>query len=64
MMTGVCVETDYPVALDSPDHIIPWGTARDNSSNLRFNSKLYRLFDFTNRYPKVLDLGCSGGGLC
>jgi len=56
------VVTDFPVATDSPDHITPWGTARDNSSNLRFNHKLLMLYQFLNRFPKVLDLGCSGGG--
>jgi SAM-dependent methyltransferase len=49
------------VAIDSPDHLHPWGTRRDNSRNRRFNQKLYRLF---NGLPtlRVLDLGCSGGG--
>src|SRR3990167_2627697 len=53
------VETDYPVALDSPDHLEPWGTKQDNSVNKRFNKKLIKLFGHT---PNVLDLGCAGGG--
>ena len=53
------VETGHPVATDSPDHLQPWGTARDNSRNPRFNERLYRLFETP---PRVLDLGCSGGG--
>ena len=56
------VVTDTPVALDSPDHLTPWGTARDNSKNIRFNHKLLRLFNHLSRPLQVLDLGCSGGG--
>ncbi len=54
------VETSKPVAYDSPDHIQPWGTARDNSSDLRFNWRLYKWRETTR--ISVLDLGCSGGG--
>ncbi len=50
--------TDHPVALDSPDHLHPWGTKNDNSRNARFNEKLTRLVPNLS----VLDLGCSGGG--
>lgn len=53
------VHTDYPIAIDSPDHYCPHGTARDNSSNPLFNQKVYRLF---KSLPRVLDLGCAGGG--
>lgn len=59
---AVRVETAHPVAVDSPDHLNPWGTARDNSRNPRFNAKLYRLFAHLERPLRVLDLGCSGGG--
>lgn len=62
MITGFEVITDFPIAVSSPDHIVPWGTARDNSCNLRFNHKIIRLFEHLERFPKVLDLGCSGGG--
>ncbi len=62
MTLNIEVITDYPVAIDSPDHITPWGTARDNSQNLRFNHKLLRLYESLYRFPKILDLGCSGGG--
>lgn len=50
-----------PLAFDSPDHIEPHGTRRDNSRNISFNKKLYNLFGETTRI-NVLDLGCSGGG--
>lgn len=54
------VRTNKPVAVDSPDHIHPWGTAQDNSTNHRFNEKVFRLFG--DRRIRALDLGCSGGG--
>ncbi len=56
------VVTDYPVALDSPDHINPLGTRMDNSRAKGFNEKVYELFN--NRKPlKIMDLGCAGGGM-
>lgn len=55
----VYIETKKPVAIDSPDHLCPLGTAQDNSTNWYFNQKLYTLF---GKRIKVLDLGCSGGG--
>ena len=48
------------VAYDSPDHIMPWGTSRDNSRNDDFTLKIIRLLD--NQKLSLLDLGCSGGG--
>lgn len=56
------VQAERNIAIDSPDHAVPWGTARDNSRNARFNHKLYTLFGRRNRQLRVLDLGCSGGG--
>lgn len=58
----IIVEAKKDVAYDSPDHLMPWGTRRDNSRNFRFNEKIYRLFPEQNNFPKVLDMGCSGGG--
>src|SRR5205809_2708747 len=49
-----------PVAVDSPDHIAPRGTANDNSRNRLFNRKLEALLG--KRPLAVLDLGCAGGG--
>src|SRR3989304_4481447 len=54
----VVVKTDHPVALDSPDHIAPFGTAQDNSRNHLFNEKLYALYP--SRSPLILDLGGAG----
>lgn len=53
------IETDKPVAYDSPDHIEPRGTKDDNSVNLWYNRKL---FAWLGRGIAVLDIGCSGGG--
>lgn len=54
------VRTEKPVAVDSPDHIIPWGTKNDNSTRLTFNLKLARWIP--PERLTVLDLGCAGGG--
>lgn len=48
------------VAVDSDDHRRPRGTVNDNSSNRRFNLKLYDWLEY-KRDLAVLDLGCSGG---
>lgn len=56
MMTTV--HTNHPVAVDSPDHLHPWGTAHDNSRCAAFNTKLIALVPDLS----VMDLGCSGGG--
>ena len=53
---------DSDLAYDSPDHISPRGTMQDNSTNPRFNRKVYRLLDKVKRQIRVLDMGCSGGG--
>jgi len=57
-----CVDvlTNKSVAIDSPDHFNPWGTARDNSQNPLFNARL-RAWIPTSKI-RLLDLGCSGGG--
>jgi SAM-dependent methyltransferase len=61
-LARVVVRTEKEVAYNSPDYLMPWGTRRDNSRNLRFNQKLYRLYPRHTDFLKVLDLGCSGGG--
>ena len=58
----IVVDTLKPVAFDSPDHLIPWGTANDNSRNYRFNEKVYQVFASFPRPWKILDMGCAGGG--
>jgi len=58
------VQTDNPIAFKSPDHLIPWGTMRDNSTNKKFVSFMKRRIE---RRPQptyaAMDLGCSGGQL-
>jgi len=49
------------LAFDSPDHLAPFGTRKDNTKNRIFNHKLYNLWG-DHRPLKILDLGCSGGG--
>ena len=56
------VITNKPVAVDSPDHLHPKGTMRDNSVNPEFNRRLYSVLRERNLAPTVLDLGCAGGG--
>lgn len=56
-ITLIC---ERKIAYDSPDHIQPEGTRRDNSINKIFNDYLYRLYGC--KQLKILDLGCAGGG--
>ncbi len=58
-MLKFTLNTEKPVAVDSPDHLVPHGTKQDNSRNPLFNKKLYALFDHKPLY--ILDLGCAGG---
>lgn len=61
----ITVKTKHPVAFESPDHLIPWGTKNDNSTNKKFVLHMDKLIgECTSRRPKgLLDLGCSGGQL-
>lgn len=56
------VECEREIAFESPDHLMPWGTSKDNTKNQRFNDKLYVLYQGLNHPLHVLDMGCSGGG--
>jgi len=56
------LQTRHPVAADSVDTIHPRGAKQDNSICLRFNQRLYQLFNHKPQL-KLLDLGCAGGGL-
>jgi 2-polyprenyl-3-methyl-5-hydroxy-6-metoxy-1,4-benzoquinol methylase len=59
------VQTKFPIAYESPDHLAPFGTTRDNSTNKKFVD--YMASRLTAEIPRtqlgVLDLGCSGGQL-
>ena len=56
------IKTDFPIAYESLDYLNPWGTAKNNSTNARFNEKIYTLFNHVEKPIKILDMGCSGGG--
>jgi SAM-dependent methyltransferase len=56
------LHTQHPLAADSNDTLHPRGAKQDNSICLRFNQRLYQLFN-GRAGLKVLDLGCAGGGL-
>lgn len=55
------LNTEYPVALDSLDHVFPLGTRMDNTTNLNFNKRVYALYP--GKTISILDLGCAGGGM-
>jgi 2-polyprenyl-3-methyl-5-hydroxy-6-metoxy-1,4-benzoquinol methylase len=55
------LETDFPVAIQSNDHIYPRGTKFDNTRHPRFVRACENAFP--NRKLSVLDLGCAGGGI-
>lgn len=59
-MPTIRMQAEKPVAFDSPDHIQPWGTANDNSTNPRFNEKIF--WWLPKSHVSLLDIGCSGGG--
>ncbi len=61
-MIKIIVKAEKEVAYTSPDHLMPWGTRRDNSTNRHFNNKLYSLYSDNKEPLKILDMGCSGGG--
>lgn len=59
------LQTNHPVAYESPDHKIPFGTMRDNSTNKKFVEFMAaRIQGEAGEKPLgALDLGCSGGQL-
>jgi 2-polyprenyl-3-methyl-5-hydroxy-6-metoxy-1,4-benzoquinol methylase len=59
------LETQHPIAFESPDHLNPWGTGRDNSTNKKFVAVMAARIaaEFPNQRLGALDLGCSGGQL-
>jgi len=58
----VVLETEYPVAYESLDHLYPHGTIRDNTRYPRFVEKCEELLQ-PKKDLAFLDLGCSGGGM-
>lgn len=58
----IILETDYPVAYKSKDHLHPHGTIQDNTRFPRFVERCETLL-VAKRDLAFLDLGCSGGGM-
>ena len=56
----VSFSADKPIAVDTDDHLKPWGAAHDNTRLPRFAQACERHF---GRPLTFMDLGCSGGGL-
>jgi SAM-dependent methyltransferase len=56
----ITIQTEKPIAVDSPDHQYPLGTAQDNSTDPIFNKALFSLIPAHD--VRLLDIGCSGGG--
>jgi len=57
----ITVNTDYPIAIDSLDHINPYGCVQDSNTNYDYIDEIKN--HFTNKQLKVLDIGCAGGQL-
>ncbi len=59
------LDTKNPIAFESPDHLVPWGTSRDNSTNKKFVMVMHKRIrrEHIQATPAALDLGCSGGQL-
>jgi len=57
----ITLETEHPVAIESPDHIAPVGTVNDNTTDADYIAAVKKYF---NKSPlKMMDLGCAGGQL-
>jgi len=59
MLQKSFIRTKHPVAVNSIDHRFPRGTINDNSVNPLFVDACLRHFP----RPRMLDLGCAGGGM-
>jgi 2-polyprenyl-3-methyl-5-hydroxy-6-metoxy-1,4-benzoquinol methylase len=57
----ITVNTDYPIAVDSLDHINPYGCIQDSNTNYDYIDEIKNYFN--NKQLKVLDIGCAGGQL-
>lgn len=58
------ISTEYRIAYDSPDHIMPHGTSFDNSTSDAFIDESLKYFKSSNlENINFLDLGCAGGQL-
>lgn len=53
--------TQHPIALESPDHLFPRGTANDDTHRVEFVLACERVIG--KPLLVMMDLGCAGGGL-
>jgi hypothetical protein len=56
----ITLNTNHPVAYESIDHLVPYGTRVVAHRNPRFNFKLYKMWPFA-RFLTIMDMGCGGG---
>jgi len=61
MTKKVNLITEFPVAYESPDHLVPTGTKNDNNTNIGYIEEVEKLFN--GKKINVMDLGCAGGQL-
>lgn len=59
---AIKLETEYPVAYESNDHIVPHGTIRDDTRYPRFIHACEMYFKDMDKLA-FADLGCSSGGI-
>lgn len=57
----ITVKTDFPIAVDSADHIHPEGIYYDNSLHIPFVEQLEKYFP--GEKINFMDIGCAGGEL-
>jgi predicted TPR repeat methyltransferase len=57
----ISVETTYPLAGWSADHVHPKGTMTDSTVRHGFNERIYNLVSADRL--RILDLGCAGAGM-
>ena len=46
------IKAEREVAYASPDHLLPWGTRKDNSQNRRFNTNSVGFILDSKRYSR------------
>jgi cyclopropane fatty-acyl-phospholipid synthase-like methyltransferase len=59
-MSVISLKTDFPGAVDSPDHQCPVGAINDNFTSLRLIRELTKFFGGRKNLV-MIDLGCAGG---
>ena len=55
----ITVKTNKSIALDSLDHLYPFGVVRDNNSKIEYIREVKQYFN--DKKINVMDLGCAGG---